>query len=114
MRTSLIVLLWILAIQTVSAQETSPFTKFGKITVEELQKKIYSIDSSASAVVLSDIGEAAIEGNSKGWFSIIFKRHRVVHILNKNGYHEADVRVSLYSSGENEERLSNVKAVTYN
>src|SRR5215208_7012363 len=100
MRTSLIVLLWILAIQTVSAQETSPFTKFGKITVEELQKKIYSIDSNANAVVLSDIGEAAIEGNSKSLFSISFKRHRVVHILNKNGYDEADVEIPLYSSSQ--------------
>ena len=96
------------------AQETSGYTKFGKITSEELQKKIYSIDSNANAVVLSDIGEAAIEGNSKGWFSISFSRHRVVHILNKNGYDEANVEVHLYTDGEDEEKLENVKAVTYN
>src|SRR5215218_5972551 len=114
MRTSLIVLLWILAIQTVSAQETSPFTKFGKITAEELQKKVYSIDSNANAVVLSDIGEAAVEGNNKGWFSVVFKRHRVVHILNKNGYNEANVEVRLYKDGTEEEKLDDVKAVTYN
>lgn len=98
----------------VSAQETSPFTKFGKITAEHLNKKVYSIDSSANAVVLSDIGSAAIEGNSKGWFSIEFTHHRVVHILNKNGYHEADVEIPLYVSGNSEEKLDNVKAVTYN
>jgi hypothetical protein len=99
---------------TVNAQETSPYTKFGKITPEELQKKIYPIDSNANAVVLSDIGGAAIEGNSKGWFSISFSRHRVVHILNKNGYDEANVEVHLYTNGEDEEKLDGVKAVTYN
>lgn len=96
------------------SQETSRFVKFGKITPEDLQKKIYSLDSGANAVVLSDIGEAAIQGNTKGWFSILFKRHRVVHILNKSGYDESNVTVPLYTDGDNEERLNNVKAVTYN
>lgn len=99
---------------TLSAQETSPYVKFGKITVDELKKKVYSIDSSANAVVLSDRGEAMIEGNSKNWFSVVFTRHRVVHILNKNGYHEADVEIELYSRNDDEEKLDNVKAVTYN
>jgi hypothetical protein len=112
MRSLCIVLLSLIVL--ISNAQTSPFTKFGKITAEELQKKIYSIDSNANAVVLSDIGSAAIEGNSKGWFSISFTRHRVVHILNKNGYDEANVEVYLYTNGEEEEKLENVKAVTYN
>jgi hypothetical protein len=95
------------------AQE-SPYLKFGKITADGLQKKIYPIDSNANAVVLSDIGEAVIEGNSKGWFSISFTRHRVVHILNKNGYDEANVEIRLYTNGDAEEKLDNIKAVTYN
>jgi hypothetical protein len=103
-----------LLIYCVHAQEKSPYSKFGKITIEELQKKIYSIDSNANAVVLSDIGEAAVEGNSKGWFSIAFSRHRVVHILNKNGYDEANVEIPLYTNGTAEEKLESVKAVTYN
>jgi transglutaminase-like putative cysteine protease len=99
---------------TLSAQETSPYVKFGKITVAELKKKAYEIDSNANAIVLSDRGEAAIEGNSKGWFSINFTHHRVVHILNKNGYSEADVEIPLYNDNDAEEKLDNVKAVTYN
>lgn len=98
----------------VSAQETSPFSKFGKITAEHLQKKVYSIDSNASAIVLSDVGQAAVEGNSKGWFSISFKRHRVVHILNKNGYDEANVEIGLYKNNDDEEKMESIKAVTYN
>ncbi|MFL5740027.1 MAG: transglutaminase domain-containing protein [Flavisolibacter sp.] len=99
---------------SVFSQQTSPYTKFGKISVEELQKKYYGIDSGANAVVLSDVGEASIEGNSKGWFSVLYKRHRVVHILNKNGFDEADVRILLYSEGEAEEKLEDIKGVTYN
>jgi hypothetical protein len=98
----------------VFCQEKSPYAKFGKVTVEELQKTVYALDSNADAVVLSDIGEASIQGNSKDWFSISFTRHRVVHILKKNGYHEADVAISLYSDGEAEEKLESVKAFTYN
>lgn len=111
---SLFAALFFIWAQSVYAQETSPYTKFGKITAEELQKKIYSVDSNANAVVLSDIGEAAIEGNNKGWFSISFKRHRVVHVLNQNGYNEANVEIPLYTDGDAEEQLENIKAVTYN
>lgn len=97
----------------VSAQE-SPFQKFGKISPETLQQKIYRLDSSAAAVVLSDIGDAAIEGNSKGWFSVITTRHKVVHILAKSAYDEASVEIPLYSNGQDEEKLEDIRAVTYN
>jgi hypothetical protein len=114
MRFYLLPLLSIVAITASAQVKTSAYTKFGKITVEDLQRKVYPIDSGANAVVLSDIGEAAIEGNNKGWFSINFKRHRVVHILNKNGYDEAAMEIHLYTRNGTEEKLDNLKAVTYN
>src|SRR3954466_13909358 len=94
--------------------QSNPYDKFGKITAEELSKKVYTLDSNANAIVLSDVGQASIEGNSKGWFSINFTRHRVVHILNKSGYFEADVEIPLYASDGDEEKLESVKGVTYN
>ncbi len=103
-----------LMVHILHAQQTSPFLKYGKIKVADLQKKFYSIDSNANAVVLSDVGDAAVAGNTKGWFSISFTRHRVVHILNKNGYDEANVQVRLFNKGSGEERLENLQAVTYN
>jgi hypothetical protein len=112
MRIFSIVLLCILC-QSLLAQ-SNPYEKFGKISAEELAKKIYSLDSNANAIVLSDVGQASIEGNSKGWFSINFTRHRVVHILNKSGYFEADVEIPLYTSDGDEEKLESVKGVTYN
>jgi transglutaminase-like putative cysteine protease len=88
--------------------------KFGRISPDDFAKKVYNIDSNASAIVIADIGSSEIIGNTKGWFSLEFKRYRRVHILNKNGYDEANVEVKLYSNGDREEELNSVKAVTYN
>lgn len=99
---------------TAFSQEKSPFSKFGKITAENLSTKIYSIDSSANAVVLSDIGNSEIEGNSRGWFSIRFTKHTVTHILNKNGYDESTVEIPLVVTSGAEEKLISFKAITYN
>src|SRR5690606_2379522 len=97
------------------SQNEVPFPKFGKVTIKELQNQVYNIDSQARAVVLQDVGVASIEGNSKGWFSIVLKRHKIVHILKQSGYSLANVEVPLYRNSNNdEERISNIKAITYN
>ena len=95
------------------AQEKSKI-KFGKISPEDFENKVYSLDSNANAIVLSDIGSTEIQGNYKGWFSLEFKRHKRIHILNKNGYDAANVEIGIYSSGSMEEDLQGLKAVTYN
>lgn len=100
--------------QQAVAQTVSPYVKFGKITPADLQRTVYSIDSSAAAVVLSDIGESMIVGNSKSSFSVQTRRHRVVHVLQKNGYREADVKITLHNRGDVEEKLEYLKVVTYN
>ena len=98
----------------ISFSQKDPVFKFGKISVEDLQKTAYAIDSSASAVVIADIGKSSIEGNTKGWFSLVYTRLRRVHILKKGAYSAADVEIPLYKSGGGEEELSSIKAVTYN
>jgi len=88
--------------------------KFGSVTVDDFKNKIYPVDSNASAVVIADIGSTEIVGNSKGGFSLLFKNYRRAHILNKNGYDIGNVEIRLYTNGEAEEELENLKAVTYN
>lgn len=88
--------------------------KYGKISVEDFSPKVYSIDSNANAVVLADVGSTEIVGNLKGWFSLEYTHFKRVHILNKNGYDAANVEVDLYKDGDAEEKLNNLKAVTYN
>jgi transglutaminase-like putative cysteine protease len=87
--------------------------KFGDVTVADLQRTGYAVDSSADAVVLSDIGKCSFSGNNKSWFSLVFRHFRRVHVLHKNGFDIADVFIDLYKSGENEEKLDKIKAVTY-
>lgn len=88
--------------------------KYGKISVDDFSPKVYSIDSNANAVVLADVGSTEIVGNLKGWFSLEYTHFKRVHILNKNGYDAANVEVDLYKDGDAEEKLNNLKAVTYN
>ncbi len=96
-----------------AAQEKSR-AKFGNVTAEDFKQTVYSIDSNANAVVIADIGSTQIVGNNKAGFSLQFKNYRRAHILNKNGYDIGTVEIELYSSGEDEEELENLKAVTYN
>jgi len=101
------------ATATLTGQNVSKI-KFGDVTEKDFAAKIYSIDSNASAVIISDIGSSKIEGNSKGWFSLVFKRHRRIHILNKKGYELSDVSIPLFSRDNDEEKLEKVRASTYN
>jgi Domain of Unknown Function with PDB structure (DUF3857) len=104
----------LLCLSLCSFSQKDPVFKFGKITVEDLQKTAYTIDSTANAVVIADIGKSSIEGNTKGWFSLVYTRLRRVHILKKGAYSYADIEIPLYKSGGGEEELSSIKAVTYN
>ena len=88
--------------------------KFGKVSPEDFATKIYPIDSNATAVVIADIGSSELTGNTKGWFSLDYKRYRRVHILNKKGFDIATEEVPLYSEGTREEQLRELKASTYN
>ena len=93
-----------------------PPVKYGDVSEKDFATKVYTIDSNANAVVVADIGSSEIAGNSKNWFSLEFKHYKRVHILNKNGYDEANVSIRLYNSDNNssEEVLDKLKAVTYN
>lgn len=87
--------------------------KFGKIAPADFDLSSRKFDTSASAVVIADIGSSSFDGNNSGWFSLNFKRHTRIKILNKNGFDAANVQVLLFFSGQAEEKLQNIKAVTY-
>lgn len=97
---------------TIAAQKQE--IRFGKVTADDFVINSAVVDSNANAVVLADVGSSEIEGNTKGWFSLIYKRTRRVKLINKNGFDEATVAIPLYRSGSSEENLDDLKAVTYN
>lgn len=110
---SFFVIFFLLLTGIIVAQDKAS-VKFGSVTEKDFATKIYPVDSNANAVVIADIGSSNIEGNSKGWFSLVYKHYKRVHILNKNGYDIADVSIFLYSNNGDEEELDKLKAVTYN
>jgi hypothetical protein len=114
MKIKLLLALALLAsVAEIFAQEKSKI-RFGKITADDFKQAVYSLDSSANAVVIADIGSTEIVGNTKGSFSLEFKKFRRAHILNKNGYDIANVQIGIYTNGSAEEELASLKAYTYN
>lgn len=95
------------------SQDKAP-VKFGNVSEKDFAVKVYPVDSNAQAVVIADIGYSSIEGNTKGFFSLVFKHYKRVHILNKNAFDLADVSIPLWTNGDDEETLEKLKAVTYN
>ncbi len=95
------------------AQDKAP-VKFGKISADDFKTSVYRIDSNASAVVIADVGSSEIVGNNKGWFSLEYRHFKRMHILKKGGYDLANVEIPLYTNGDDEEILDNLKAYTYN
>ncbi|HEX7903262.1 MAG TPA: DUF3857 domain-containing protein, partial [Chitinophagaceae bacterium] len=109
----LFVVSFVLQLSSFSQSEKTKI-KFGNVTEADFSKKVYEVDSNASAVVIADVGSSDIEGNTKGWFSLVYKHYKRMHILNKNGYDIANVSIWLYADGSDEEKLDRLKAVTYN
>jgi hypothetical protein len=88
--------------------------KFGKITPADFEVSSPLIDSNVNAVVLADIGSSEFEGNTKEWFSLVFKKHKRIKILNNKGFDAAEISILLYSSGSETEKLEDISANTYN
>ena len=91
-----------------------PEIKFGNINPADFSPSAYTADSSASGVVLFDVGSSVYEGDTHGGFSIIFKRHTRIRLLNRNSFDLATIAISLYASGSYEETVEKLEATTYN
>jgi hypothetical protein len=82
--------------------------------MEDMKMTVYSKDSSASAVVLADYGESTLSYNETNGFQLFFERIRRIKVLTKDGLKWADFSIPLYHDGSSDEKVSNLKAVTYN
>ena len=98
----------------ISASAQSPL-KYGVVKPEDFAPTVYSIDSNAEAVVLTDIGSSSFEGGVTGNFSLVYKEQKRMRIMNKNAFDAATIQILLYiESSSTEEKLDNLEAVTYN
>jgi hypothetical protein len=108
MKYPLIVLIIVLSF-TASAQDVG--FPFGQVTYRELGIKTYEKDTSASAVILSEFGEAYFDNS--GDHNLIFKYHVKIKILKKAGLKYADVEIPLGKYNSKAEILRSVKASAF-
>lgn len=101
-------------LNVVAFSQQVPAFKFGKVSESDFNIKTMAVDTGASAIVLADVGSTQIKGNHKGWFSLEYKRLRRILIRKSSAYGYAAVTIPLYTDGEDEEELKDLKAVTYN
>jgi hypothetical protein len=86
---------------------------YGAVALNDLTLKRYDKDTSASAVVLKEFGEAWIDDGDG--YHLLFKRHVRIKILTKNGLDQANVEIPLYKQGSTRvERMTSLKASSYN
>jgi len=91
--------------------------KFGKVSKEELEMKVYDADSSAVAVILYDNGRSYFEyenNESNSGFMCKFERHVRIKILKPEGFDFATFKIPIYHHAKGKEEVEAIKARTYN
>ncbi|MBN8576137.1 MAG: DUF3857 domain-containing protein [Cytophagales bacterium] len=111
MRFCVLLLILVFFVQTAQAQK--PPVKYGDIPMDDLKMTVYPTDSSAAAAVLVDYGTAYLNVMSSS-INMVFERHTRIKILRKDGLRWGDVAILLRQAGSTEERVSSIKASTYN
>ena len=72
------------------------------------------IDSNTNAVILADVGSTTFIGNDRHWFSYVFKKYERIKIINDKALNLSNVEIGLYGTDKDKDKLSDLKAVTYN
>lgn len=86
--------------------------KYGKISNEELEMKIYPKDSSAKAVVLYE--DAYTGYIYRDGFAVQSEMKCRIKILKQEGADKATISIPIYKRGRVEESLSGIEAYSYN
>lgn len=106
----LITILLTFVVTTVFSQENG--FPYGQISMEQLMATGYSRDSSASAIVLREFGEAYVSSqDDKG---LIFEHHYLIKILKTEGLNKANISIPLRKVDTRAQRILSLKASAYN
>lgn len=87
--------------------------EFGEVSKEELSEKFYDKDSSANAVILYKERRTYYGANASS-VELVTEIHERIKIYNKEGFDKATVAVNLFKTRSSKERISKIKAYTYN
>jgi len=97
---------------SVSAQD-KPDSKFGKITAADFELA-KDVDTSAGAVLVSDLGVAEFQDGKDGHLTIAYTYYLRYKIIDKRGFDAATQYIQLEKYKDNEEKLVKLQAATYN
>lgn len=97
-------------ISLVKAQEI----KFGKVTKEELLEKVYQLDSTAKAVYLYKKKNIYYEYDGTTGWRLVTEVHERIKLYSKTEQKAATKVIKLFESGGVIEKVSSLKAYTYN
>lgn len=88
---------------------------FGEITTDDYSINRNSIDSNANAIVIQEYGKSSMMLNETDYrFRVIFEYHVKIKIFNKDGFRHGNIIIPLYKGENQEEYISELKAITYN
>ncbi|RED50270.1 DUF3857 domain-containing protein [Seonamhaeicola aphaedonensis] len=88
--------------------------KFGKVSKEELKETVCSLDSTANAAYLYKYRRSYYVYIKDEGFVLKTDIHERIKIYNQDGFDYATKQIRLYQGGSGEEKISNLKAYTYN
>ncbi|MBO2009616.1 DUF3857 domain-containing protein [Hymenobacter negativus] len=96
-----------------AAQAQPEPIKYGVVAATDLTAAPFAADSGAAAVVLCDFGRSRLRGQGSG-FQVVFERVTRIKILKKAGYNEATIEIPLYHHDNDQEKITNLRGITYN
>jgi hypothetical protein len=88
----------------------------GDVSAQTFAPSVYSIDSSAGAVILFDLGTVSFDPSSSNGhqFSYILEKHTRIRLLRKTAFNLATFTLSAYRRGPASPEIQNFKGETYN
>lgn len=88
--------------------------KFEHVTLNDFNAKVLQTDSAANAIVLADVGSTEFEGNTNGYFTLIYKQHERILLKNRKAFDDATIKVQLYNYvTSNTEKFEELEASTF-
>src|SRR5690606_15734582 len=88
--------------------------KFGKVSKEEVLEKSHPIDKEANAAVLYRSVNTRYEYSANEGFTLVTDVYERIKIYNKEGFNWASKELLYYKNLRNEEKITGLKASTYN
>ncbi|MBL7872748.1 MAG: hypothetical protein JNM78_14115 [Cyclobacteriaceae bacterium] len=85
---------------------------YGKITYEEFTKRLINQDTSASAIILNEFGEAYIDDDGEN--NLLLEYHVKIKIVSKQGLDKANFEIPLRKSERSKETIRSIEGITYN